>query len=296
MSRFFLSILAVTFSFIASVSADDNIRAVQTKLKAGGFYFGEVDGAISSDLSAALTRYQIRNGLQITGQLDEGTSQALGARATVTKSEPPPNAETWRRLRKSDEQFLARVNAKPSPSLSARSSKTAAVTKLPPNSPPERKMDAQTETQAVQSQPPNSPTTALVPARSGDNSIFVLSPERLRDYVGAFVLAGLDPQVGAELEFFADRVRYYDEGMVDREKVRRDLQRYDARWPERRFWLAGDLKVERQPDSRLRVTFPLRFELRNGAKHSSGKVRKTLLLEVRGEDLEIVALNESRVR
>jgi hypothetical protein len=27
--------------------------------------------------------------------------------------------------------------------------------------------------------------------------------------VGAFVLAGLDPHVGAEADFFADRVRYY---------------------------------------------------------------------------------------
>ena len=32
------------------------------------------------------------------------------------------------------------------------------------------------------------------------------STEQLRDYVGAFVLAGLDPKVGSETEFFADHV------------------------------------------------------------------------------------------
>ena len=60
------------------------MRAVQTKLKAEGFYFGEVNGAFSTELSAAMTRYQIRNGLAVTGQLDEETSKALGATAAVT--------------------------------------------------------------------------------------------------------------------------------------------------------------------------------------------------------------------
>ena len=62
--------------------------------------------------------------------------------------------------------------------------------------------------------------------------------------MGAFVLAGLDPEVGSEAEFFADRVDYFGERHVAREKIRRDLQRYNDRWPERRFWLAGELEVE----------------------------------------------------
>ncbi len=296
MNRFLLSVLAVSFSVIASVSADDNVRAVQTKLKEGGFYFGEVDGAFSSDLSAALTRYQIRNGLQITGKLDEGTSKALGVKAavTTTTSEPAPTSDTWRRLRKSDQQFLTKMNAGQSRFTAATSSKARVVPAQ--NNPPAKQANVQREAEPAQPPPPDSPTAALVPARPGDNSTLILSPERLRDYVGAFVLAGLDPQVGAELEFFGDRVRYYNDGLVDREKIRRDLQRYDARWPERRFWLAGDVKVEPQPDSRLRVTFPLRFELRNGSKHSSGKIQKSLLLEVTGEDLQIVAVNENKAR
>ncbi|PYI78555.1 MAG: hypothetical protein DMF05_11780 [Verrucomicrobia bacterium] len=112
------------------------------------------------------------------------------------------------------------------------------------------------------------------------------STERLRDYVGAFVLAGLDPRIGSETEFFADRVQYYDEG--------EDLERYAARWPERRFWLDGDITVDPQNGNRVRVTFPLRYELRNGAKHSSGKISKTLVLKPAGDDLQIVAVNERK--
>src|SRR5206468_10223366 len=78
-----------------------------------------------------------------------------------------------------------------------------------------------------------------------------ISRERLRDYVGAFVLAGLDPHVGSETDFFVDGVQYYDEGMIRREKIRKDLQRYAARWPHRRCWLDGDISVEPQSGNRV---------------------------------------------
>ena len=96
------------------------------------------------------------------------------------------------------------------------------------------------------------------------------------------------------LDFFADRVQYYDQGVLDREKVRKDLERYAARWPDRRFWLEGDVSVEPHNGKQVRVTFPLRYELRNGNKHSSGKVNKTLVLEPSGKDFQIVAVNERK--
>jgi peptidoglycan hydrolase-like protein with peptidoglycan-binding domain len=264
MKRILFSILAIALC-VATASADENVRTAQEKLKQGGFYFGNVDGTLSSDVSAAITRYQIRNGLQITGNLNAETSKALGVKAEVTAptTAAAPSSDTWRRLRKTDRQFLA---------------KTAPAKVPAPNN---------------NSPATDSPKAALVPA-GPDSSKMMLSPERLRDYVAAFVLAGLDPHVGAELEFFADRVGYYNNGVIGRDKIRADLQRYDAQWPQRSFRLAGDVNVTPQPDSRLRVTFPLRYDLRNGAKQRSGKVRKTLLLEVRGEDLQIVGVDERK--
>ena len=112
--------------------------------------------------------------------------------------------------------------------------------------------------------------------------------------MAAFVLAGLDKNVGAETEFFADRVEYYDSGLMDREKIREDLKRYDERWPERHFWVAGKIDVEPQSDNRVRVTFPLGFKLRNANRQSSGKTYKTLVLESAGDDFQIVAVNERK--
>src|SRR5947208_6002465 len=92
-----------------SVCADDNVRAVQEKLRDDGVYSGEIDGAYSSDLSAALTRYQSRKGLPITGQLDADTSKALGAKPAVTNSAagPEQSSETWRRLRRGEHKASA---------------------------------------------------------------------------------------------------------------------------------------------------------------------------------------------
>ena len=280
--------VVVTLSVVASVSAGDNVRAVQEKLRDGGFYFGEIDGAYSSQLSAALTRYQIRNGLPITGQLDVDTSKALGAKPAVMKSpaDSTQGSDTWRRLRKGERQTMATTSARER--LSARTGETpGSGTGKPPQESPHGNAAIASESTEPASAPSATGPETSSPAQN-------VSTERLRDYVGAFVLAGLDQHVGAEADFFADRVHYYDQGVISREKIRQDLKRYAERWPERRFWLAGDIKVEPENGNRIQVTFPLRYELRNASRTSSGKIDKTLVLEPAGDDLEIVAVNERK--
>jgi hypothetical protein len=262
--------------------AEDNVRDVQTKLREAGFYSGEIDGAYSSELAAALTRYQIRNGWPITGQLDVDTSKALDAKPAVAASTGTreQSSETWRRLRKGDQQTPNKAQVGPKP----RGNETIASATGAPSQ----------ESSSPAAPVPNAEPESAPPATADGSSANDISTERLRDYVGAFVLAGLDSHTGSETDFFADRVQYYDEGLIGREKIRKDLQRYAARWPERRFWLAGDVQVEPQNGNRVRVTFPLRYELRNGAKHKAGKINKTLVLEPAGNDLEIVAVNERK--
>ena len=291
MKRALLSLVTVVACAAAAVAADDNIRKAQARLKNEGFYFGTVSGTFDNDTSAAITRYQIRNGLQITGQLDHQTATALDVTATAASAKSgSTDSGSWQRLKKSDRRFLERLETtrpggkagKAAPPPVAPSSRRAETTGAPPA--PAAQSSARTGAQS------------LPAGAAGTGPLLVLSRERLRDYVGAFVLAGLDPRVGAELEFFADRVDYYDKGTVGRDKIRADLQRYNAQWPERRFWLAGEIDVQPQPDSRVRVTFPLRYQLRNGTRLSAGQIRKTLLLEVVGEDLEIAAVNERKLR
>jgi peptidoglycan hydrolase-like protein with peptidoglycan-binding domain len=321
--------VTIALSLAASSYADDNVREVQTKLRDEGFYPGEIDGAYSSDLSAALSRYQIRKGLPISGQLDVETSEALGAKPAVGPSTPATerSSETWRRLRKGErrtsatarqsetaateprERSLPTHNETPTTGtetpLSPPAVKTRTSTEITqPASAPAAKAQTSAETTEPMSAPPaaarpsaetTEPASAPpAPVAGAGSAAPELSAERLRDYVAAFVLAGLDRNVGAESEFFADRVEYYDQGIMDREKIREDLKRYDERWPERHFWIAGAINIEPQNDNRARVTFPLGFKLRNGNRIVTGKVDKTLVLEPAGDDLQIVAVNERK--
>src|SRR2546430_1291984 len=67
--------------------ADAAIESAQQKLKDEGFYYGEINGRKDADTTAAIRRYQIRNGLQITGELNAETQQSLGL---TSKAAPTP--------------------------------------------------------------------------------------------------------------------------------------------------------------------------------------------------------------
>jgi hypothetical protein len=122
-----------------------------------------------------------------------------------------------------------------------------------------------------------------------------MNPDSLRDYVEAFVQAGLARPVGSELKFFAERVDYFGAPNVARQQIERDLVRYHRKWPHRRFWIDGDVQVERQSGNEIKLLFPLRYELRNGSRHASGKVLKSLtLVKTADNEMQIAAINESK--
>ena len=74
-------LLVTALLFLTALStawADPAVESAQQKLKDGGFYYGEINGKKDADTTAAIRRYQIRNGLQITGELNAETQRALG--------------------------------------------------------------------------------------------------------------------------------------------------------------------------------------------------------------------------
>lgn len=64
------------------VRADQLVESVQQALKNEGFYYGEVNGDMNANLTAAIRRYQIRNGLQVSGDLNDETLRSLGIKSS----------------------------------------------------------------------------------------------------------------------------------------------------------------------------------------------------------------------
>ena len=72
--------------WVGTLHADEALRKVQQSLREQGFYYGPVDGAPGDETTQAVRRYQIRNGLPVTGQLDEATKRSVqqtGAEASA---------------------------------------------------------------------------------------------------------------------------------------------------------------------------------------------------------------------
>jgi peptidoglycan hydrolase-like protein with peptidoglycan-binding domain len=72
--------------------ADDQVRSAQESLKSQGFYDGPVDGELNPDTKGAIRRYQMRNGLNATGELTQETVTSLGSSA-ATQSAPAPQPQ-----------------------------------------------------------------------------------------------------------------------------------------------------------------------------------------------------------
>jgi peptidoglycan hydrolase-like protein with peptidoglycan-binding domain len=85
----------IVLASLAPSRADQMIESVQQALKDQGFYYGEITGEKNANLTAAIRRYQIRNGLQVTGELNSETLRSLGIGPSASAqhvAKPAPSA------------------------------------------------------------------------------------------------------------------------------------------------------------------------------------------------------------
>ncbi len=87
-------VLALLFGVLVSAHADPQIASAQQALKDQGFYYGAVTGTKDADTTAAIRRYQIRNGLQITGELSAETRKSLGVGGSAAAPTATPAARS----------------------------------------------------------------------------------------------------------------------------------------------------------------------------------------------------------
>ncbi len=99
MKAFFAIFLCLVLPLLCR--ADQQIAEAQKNLKDLGFYYGDSTGEKNTETNDAVRRYQIRNGLSITGELNDETIQALkkaaAAEAAAAAASPsiaaPPRAQ-----------------------------------------------------------------------------------------------------------------------------------------------------------------------------------------------------------
>ncbi len=80
---------AALFCTVTVAGADQTISSVQQRLQRLGYYDGTVDGAMGSQTSAAIRRYQLAERLKVTGELNTQTLKSLGVSAPATAPSYP---------------------------------------------------------------------------------------------------------------------------------------------------------------------------------------------------------------
>ena len=76
----------VALFVMGAARADQTVQSVQQALKDQGFYYGNATGQKSAETTAAVRRYQIRNGLQVTGEMNPETLRSLNLNSNVAAS------------------------------------------------------------------------------------------------------------------------------------------------------------------------------------------------------------------
>src|SRR5689334_13968211 len=80
-------------------------------------------------------------------------------------------------------------------------------------------------------------------------------------FVRGYLQAAQQATPDAEVDYYADRVRYFDDGTVDRNFIAQDQRRYYARWPERFFELLDGPVITSGDADSATVKFTIRYQV-----------------------------------
>lgn len=123
---------------------------------------------------------------------------------------------------------------------------------------------------------------------------------RLRQFILDFVSTAKEDDVDKKLRFYANRVDYYNHGVVGKDFIRQTLLDFNTIWPDRRFWVGamvqiidGDKIVDLPV---IEVRYPLGYVLRNGPDNQIGKTSMTVVLKKTPASWEIISIREMRNR
>lgn len=279
--------------------ADDQVRSVQEELRRRNLYFGDIDGRETSEVDEAVKRYQKRKGLNTVGVRDSDTLRSLGL---AGRGDAPPKALPWPEgpvlrsdmtinVAKAADELAQETGVAPASIVGER------LADFDPSSRTAR--GARGKARQV------SPTPGASTGGGGANAGgagrggrgAASAPGDMRKFVREFLAAAGSKTLRDELRFYADRLSYYGNGVIDRRIVERALARYHEQWPHRRYRM-GDVVDYRFDAQRaeILVTYQIAFTLKGHGKSVKGWTQNRMVINAATSDPRIVSIEEQRGR
>ena len=316
-------ILGVSFS-ITALGADQGITAGQRKLKERGFYTGEATGVNDEATRSAVRRFQIREGLEVTGNIDAPTSAALqndgparpDAESTDEVSPGPSIRERAQSVVEDDRAFLNRVEAadideppaeQVAPPVRPEMRQPVPAEKREP-APPKPKPRVVEPKPRVVEQEPLAPERQERRERTEERGVreardpapvaaapATMSAAEARRFVESYLAAAEGPSPEGEVSFYADEVDYFDSGKVSRSVVAKDQRSYYRRWPNRQFSIVGEPTITRTSATGASLRFKVRYALGGGNEKAKGEVENFVRLRKTSAGYKIAAIRERKL-
>lgn len=252
-----------------------NKKVVITYSSTGDLSLGNRATLVDISSSPETAKRPTREGAERTGDTQEPQLRKVPIfEPGLPKEEEPPVREKPRKQTVVQEKKLP-VESQPSPVPTVAQEKKPS----PPAAQPGPAPTVQQE---------KKPSVSVPAAHSGPIS---------RDEVRAFVRNLLDlnekKNLQAAISFYADKVDYYDRGMVDRDHIKRDLGYYFHNWTQITTKLDGDVVmiVLDQPDVRI-AKFVSTFAVKNDKKSLSGKTENIWKIQRINGQLRLVDVKQ----
>jgi peptidoglycan hydrolase-like protein with peptidoglycan-binding domain len=279
-------------AFLSSPSllpAQDEVRSVQEELRRRSLYFGNVDGRESAELAEATRRYQRRKGFAATGKPDRETLRSLGL-VPRAPNEPPPTELNW----PAEPVLKSDLKIDPVAVAKTLSEETGIA---PASVVPDKVTRRRGDLTRPRPRPPEDPASARPVSRRSVTSSPFITPQNLTGFVGEYLTAMGSNDVKSELKFYADKVNYYHNGVIDRRIIEQTLRRYHARWPNRRYTTGAAISYSRNDKrAEIMMIFRVRFTLKDGRQTVSGQTDNRFRISAATVDPRIISIEEKRVR
>lgn len=144
---------------------------------------------------------------------------------------------------------------------------------------------------AAQPTPAAAPTPAAQPPAIADS--------QLTAFVDAYLRAQNQASATALLDFYGERIDYFDHAGVGRAFVQKDKQAFYARWPQVEYRRVGDVDIDRLPaEPAARVSYLVDYRVHSPARSDSraGRALDHLMLRFDDGRIRIVAQRQDIVQ
>jgi hypothetical protein len=139
--------------------------------------------------------------------------------------------------------------------------------------------------------------SAAPPVPTTEENAANVSKEEIRTFLRRYFDACQSQNPDDELAFFADRVEYFDHGVVEKSYIRNELAVYYQRWPNRKYTLGDSVRVTHAGNktaAKIRVAFEVANNEHN--RRARDRTEDTFSFSKRGDSLQMISIKEARVR